>query len=332
MTAPAVPHPELEHAPVMLEEVIGALAPRAGCLYVDATFGGGGYAAAILDQAACRLLGIDRDADAVRRAQALVARFPGRLSVVHGRFGDLTAIAAAQQISGIDGIAFDLGVSSPQLDTAERGFSFRSDGPLDMRMDTSCGAPAAEAVNRLPEDALADLIWRFGEERFSRRIARAIVRARARAPIETTSQLADVVRSVLPRAADGIDPATRTFQALRIGVNDELGELERGLLAAEGLLVPGGRLVVVAFHSLEDGLVKNFLRQRSGGEPQASRHRPAANRPAPAPTFRLITRRPLRPSPPEVAANPRARSARLRVAERLAVPPSDVSHAKRRAA
>jgi 16S rRNA (cytosine1402-N4)-methyltransferase len=320
------------HTPVMLAEVLDALAPREGCVYVDATFGAGGYASAVLEAASCRVLGLDRDPDACRRAEALVARYAGRLTVAHGRFADLPAITAAREIVAIDGIAFDLGVSSTQLDTAERGFSFRFDGPLDMRMDSSGGATAAETVNKLAEDELADLIWRLGDERFARRIARAIVRARTAAPIERTGQLADIVRSVVPRAADGIDPATRTFQALRIYVNDEVNELERGLLAAEAMLVPGGRLVVVAFHSLEDRVVKSFLRHRSSGDPHASRHLPAAARHEPSPTFRLLTRRPLRPSPREVAANPRARSARLRAAERLAAPPADKAHAKRRAA
>ena len=307
------------HTPVMLAEVLEALAPRGDRLYVDATFGAGGYAAAVLDAAPCRVLGIDRDAQACRRAEAMVAGYAGRLTVIHGRFGDLPQLAAARSIGSIDGIAFDLGVSSMQLDTAERGFSFRFDGPLDMRMDPTQGAPAADAVNRLPEDELADLIWQLGDERFARRIAAAIVRARSAAPIQGTMRLAEIVRSVLPRAADGIDPATRTFQALRIRVNDELGELERGLAAAEALLVPGGRLVVVAFHSLEDRAVKTFLRRRSGGEPHVSRHLPTAS--PVAASFRLITRRPPRPSVREVAANPRARSARLRAAERTAAPP-----------
>lgn len=331
MSAPE-PHSPQQHTPVMLAEVLDALAPRPGRLYVDATFGAGGYAAAILDTAPCRVLGLDRDPDACRRAEAMVARYAGRLTVVHGRFGDLSAIAAARDIAAIDGIAFDLGVSSPQLDTSERGFSFRFDGPLDMRMDTTCGVPAADAVNRMPEDDLADLIWRLGDERFSRRIARAIVRARTVTRIDRTARLAEVIRSVLPRAADGIDPATRTFQALRIWVNDELGELERGLVAAEALLVSGGRLVVVAFHSLEDRLVKNFLRQRTGGEPRASRHLPGTADSEPPASFRLITRRPLRPSPRELADNPRSRSARLRAAERVVVAPNDAPNATRRAA
>ncbi len=320
------------HIPVMLAEVLEVLSPRAGRLYVDATFGAGGYAAAVLDAAPCRVLAIDRDAEACRRAEELVGRYGGRLTLVHGRFGDLCQLAAEQGVGGIDGIAFDLGVSSMQLDEAERGFSFRFDGPLDMRMDPSRGISAADAVNRLRQDELADVIREFGEERFARRIAAAIVRARGVAPILRTMRLAEIVRAVLPRAADGIDPATRTFQALRIYVNDELGELERGLAAAEALLVPGGRLVVIAFHSLEDRTVKTFLRRRSGAEPRLSRHLPAVPATAAAPSFRLITQRPLQPSAHEVAANPRARSARLRAAERTAAPPLDATDRKRRAA
>lgn len=320
------------HIPVMLAEVLEVLAPREGSLYVDATFGAGGYTAAVLDSAPCRVLAIDRDAEACRRADVLVGRYGGRLALVHGRFGDLCQLAAEQGVGGIDGIAFDLGVSSMQLDEAERGFSFRFDGPLDMRMDPSRGISAADAVNRLRPDELAGVIREFGEERFARRIAAAIVRARSAAPILRTMRLAEIIRSVLPRAADGIDPATRTFQALRIYVNDELGELERGLAAAEALLVPGGRLVVIAFHSLEDRTVKTFLRRRSGAGPHLSRHLPAARVTAAAPSFRLITQRPLQPTAREVAANPRARSARLRAAERTAAPPLDATDRKRRAA
>jgi 16S rRNA (cytosine1402-N4)-methyltransferase len=308
------------HVPVMLAEVIQALAPRECELYIDATFGAGGYAAAMLDAAACRVVGIDRDREACRRAEAIVNRYHGRLSVVHGRFGELSDLARRHGLGTIDGIAFDLGVSTPQLDEAERGFSFQRAGSLDMRMDTTAGVTAAYAVNRLPEQELANLIYALGEERASRRIAAAIVRARAEAPILDTQQLAEIVRSVLPRAADRLDPATRTFQALRIWVNDELGELDRGLIAAEGLLAPGGRLVVVAFHSLEDRKVKNFLKLRSQAPARASRHLPEIVTAAAQPSFRLITKRAVRPSAREVAQNPRARSARMRAAERTAAP------------
>jgi 16S rRNA (cytosine1402-N4)-methyltransferase len=306
----------MAHAPVMLREVVATLAPRPGALCLDATFGGGGYAAAILAQG-CTLYAIDRDPAAIARGAALAARHPGRLHLVHGRFGGLLDLLAERGVTGLDGIVFDLGVSSFQLDEAARGFSFRADGPLDMRMDDSAGRTAATLVNALPEAELAELLWRYGEERHSRRIARRIVAARAAAPILTTLQLAELVRASVPWDPSGIDGATRAFQALRIAVNDELGELERGLAAAAQLLTPGARLVVVAFHSLEDRLVKRFMAE-AAGRGGASRHDPAAlaARPEP-PRFRLVTPRALRPQPDEIAANPRARSARLRALARL---------------
>lgn len=321
----------LNHAPVMLAEVLAALAPRAGSLYVDATFGAGGYSTALLQAASCRVLAIDQDPAACARGEATAQRFPGRLRIVQGRFGDLLALCAQIGIEHVDGVTFDLGVSSPQLDDAARGFSFRFDGPLDMRMDPHAPMTASDAVNTLGEVELADILFQLGEERASRRIAAAIVRARAIAPVDTTLQLAEIVRAVLPRSRDGIDPATRTFQALRIWVNDELGELNRGLLAAEQLLAPGGRLVVVSFHSLEDRIVKTFLRTRSGPAPRPSRHLPEAPAAKEAATFRLVTSRPLRPSSQEIHSNPRARSARLRAAERTGAPcpttPQDVRRA-----
>ncbi len=263
------------HTPVMLPEVMEALAPRDGALYVDGTFGGGGYSEALLRSCDCRVFGIDRDPDAVRRGQDLAARFQGRLRVLEGRFGDMLDLVRGQGVTAVDGVALDLGVSSPQLDDPARGFSFRADGPLDMRMERQ-GPTAADLVNTLPERALADLIFELGEERHARRIAGAIVAARSQAPIETTLRLAEIVRAAVPRSADGIDPATRSFQALRIRVNDELDELDRGLSAAENLLASGGRLAAVSFHSLEDRRVKRFLRARSGGAARASRHAPAA--------------------------------------------------------
>jgi 16S rRNA (cytosine1402-N4)-methyltransferase len=305
---------------VLLAEVIEALAPRRGAAYIDATFGAGGYATALLEAAECRVFGIDRDPEACRRAETIVDRYGDRLAVAHGRFGELLALTAARALRQVDGIVFDLGVSSAQLETTERGFSFRSEGPLDMRMDPSEGATAADFVNRLPQEELADVLYKFGEERASRRIAAAIVHARAAAPILDTKRLADIVRGVLPRAVDGLDPATRTFQALRIWVNDELVELDRGLIAAERLLAPGGRLVVVAFHSLEDRVVKSFLKLRSGALPRGSRHRPEIALATAEPSFRLIHKRAVRPSAREIAQNPRARSARLRAAERTAAP------------
>lgn len=311
------------HTPVMLREVIAALAPRDGGIYVDGTFGAGGYAAAIAEAAETRVYGIDRDPAAVAAARGLVECYRGRLSVIEGRYGDMDRLLAGQGVDAADGVALDLGVSSMQLDTAERGFSFRHDAPLNMRMDDHGHPNAADVVNDMAEDDLAHIIWRYGEERGSRRVARAIAAARRERRIERTVELADIVRGAVgggAKAAGGIDPATRTFQALRIHVNDELGELQRGLCAAERLLTPGGRLAVVAFHSLEDRIVKDFLRERSGTQSRGPRHRPE---PADAhldPTFEPLFKGPCRPSPAECDANPRARSARLRAAARTAAP------------
>lgn len=310
------------HIPVMLKEVLAVLSPRDGGIYVDGTFGGGGYARAVLEAADCSVWGIDRDPDAVARGAELAKAYPGRLTVVGGRYGDMAAILAAAGLDAVDGIALDLGVSSMQIDDAERGFSFREDGPLDMRMDKA-GASAADAVNTLSEKALADIIYEYGEERAARRVAHAIVEARAAGPITRTAQLAAIVRRVVPKSRDGIDPATRTFQALRIYVNQELAELDRGLAAAETVLKAGGRLAVVSFHSLEDRRVKTFLRMRSEDRPRGSRHLPdAANDAMPAATFRLLGRRAAVPSDAEAAANARARSARLRAAKRTSAPAS----------
>ena len=308
------------HVPVMLEEVLASLQPRAGATYLDATFGGGGYAAAILGAADCTLWAIDRDPDAIARGAALAARHPGRLHLVHARFGDMVESLAERGVTELDGVVMDLGVSSFQLDEAERGFSFRADGPLDMRMGRE-GPSAAELVNTLPEDELVRIISEFGEERHARRVARNILRARAEAPIETTAQLAEIVRRSVPRDPSGIDGATRSFQGLRIAVNDELGEVERGLAAALDLLAPAGRLVVVAFHSLEDRLVKRAMAGASGRVGNASRHDPASLIGRPAPDFTLLTPRPLRPGDAECSANPRARSARLRAIQRLVPTP-----------
>jgi 16S rRNA (cytosine1402-N4)-methyltransferase len=308
-----------DHLPVLLDAVLAALMPVDGLVYVDGTFGAGGYSAALLAAAQCRVVGIDRDPAAVRGGAALAARHPGRLQVIEGRFGDMERLVGEVMPGPVIGVALDLGVSSMQLDGAERGFSFRLDGPLDMRMGDS-GRNAADLVADLSEDSLADLIRSLGEERFARRVARAIVAARQRGPIRRTGELAAIVRAAIPTREPGLDPATRTFQALRIAVNDELGELDRGLAGAERVLMPGGRLAVVAFHSLEDARVKNFLRQRSGAAAATSRHAPPSPA-APPPSFRLLTRRTVRPSANEIARNPRARSARLRAAERTAAPP-----------
>jgi len=305
------------HVPVMRDAALAALAPRDGGVYVDATFGAGGHARALLAAADCTVWALDRDPAAIARGAALTTEYPGRIHLVEGRFGELDSLLDARGVLPVDGVVFDLGVSSPQLDTAERGFSFRFDAPLDMRMGRD-GPTAAELVNELSKSELARVLRDYGEERKARRIARAIVAARAEQPIERTARLAEIVRAAAgPAKAHDIDPATRTFQALRIQVNDELGELARGLRAAERALKPGGRLVVVAFHSLEDRLVKQFLRRRGGELPRASRHSPEVGADdGPAPTFRLLRRGATKPDEAEAAANPRARSARLRAAER----------------
>jgi 16S rRNA (cytosine1402-N4)-methyltransferase len=306
----------MSHIPVMLEEVLDSLGPCNGKTYLDGTFGGGGYARKILEEADCTLWAIDRDPAALARGAALVAGFPGRLHLLEGSFGDMLNLLNAAGVTSLDGIVLDLGLSSFQIDDARRGFSFRMDGPLDMRM-SGRGPSAADLVAGLPEAELADTLFQFGEERLSRRIARAIVKARAEAPIATTAQLAAIIRGVVPPSRDGIDPATRSFQALRIRVNDELAEIERALSAAATLLNPGGRLVVVAFHSLEDRIVKRFFADAAGRAPSPSRHDPRGLAVSPAARFKLLTSRALRPRESEIAANPRARSARLRAMQRL---------------
>jgi 16S rRNA (cytosine1402-N4)-methyltransferase len=312
---------DARHIPVMVREVIAALQPRAGGRYLDGTFGAGGYSAAMLDSAACQVIALDRDPDAIAAGQALAEHYGERLRLIEGRFGDMNELLAAQGVDDVDGVTLDLGVSSMQLDEVHRGFSFRSSGPLDMRMERS-GPSAADLVNEADEAELADIIWRYGEERRSRRVARAIVEARRHKRIETTGELAEIVRrAVGPQGRDESDPATRTFQALRIAVNDELGELERGLLAAERVLAPGGRLAVVSFHSLEDRAVKDFVRSRAGRVPGPSRHLPPVE--SRTPELRDLTRKPMLPTATEIAANPRARSARLRIAEKIVTDPVD---------
>ena len=304
------------HIPVMREEVLDALAPRDGGAYVDGTFGLGGYTRAILAAADTMVWAIDRDPAAVAHGAGLAREVGGRLTLLQGRFGEMDVLLHAAGVRQVDGVVLDLGVSSPQLDDAARGFSFRFDGPLDMRMERS-GPTAAEIVNTMAEDELAELIGRLGEERRARRVARAIVEARAQAPITRTSELAAIIRRVVPQGGSRIDPATRTFMALRLHVNAELDELDAGLVAAETLLAPGGRLVVVSFHSLEDRRVKTFLQTRAGALPSGSRHLPPAA-PRRAPSFRLLHRGALKPGVAETGRNPRARSARLRTAERTA--------------
>ena len=299
----------MTHLSVMASEVVSALKPQAGDVFVDGTFGRGGYTRALLDSVACTVWAIDRDPEAVRAARDMAGNYNGRLQVIDGCFGRMDHLLAERGVNAVDGVTLDIGVSSPQFDNPERGFSFRFDGPLDMRMSAS-GTTAADLVNDMEEEDLANLIYRLGEERHSRRIAKAIVKAR---PITRTLQLAEVIRSVMRKSHDGIDPATRTFQALRIAVNEELDELERGLRAAERILKPGGRLAVVAFHSLEDRIVKEFVKERSQKGQSGSRHLPET-RQSREPSFVDVGR--CMPSQEEVKANPRARSARLRFATR----------------
>jgi 16S rRNA (cytosine1402-N4)-methyltransferase len=309
------------HIPVLLREVIASLAPHDGGTYIDGTYGAGGYTAAILAAGDTRVIAIDRDPSAVAAGQPEVEKAEGRLTLVRGEFAALDRIAADLSVAAVDGVVLDLGVSSMQLDTAERGFSFRLDGPLDMRM-AAAGPSAADVIAQASERELADIIFYLGEERRARGVARAVVAARRDGPITTTRALADIVARVVHGRPGDIHPATRTFQALRLYVNDELGQLAQGLAAAERILAPGGRLVVVSFHSLEDRIVKNFLSARSGAE-HGSRHLPETA-PAPA-TFERLTRRPLEADDAEVAVNPRSRSAKLRAAIRTSAPARQTS-------
>jgi 16S rRNA (cytosine1402-N4)-methyltransferase len=308
------------HVPVLISEVLEQLQPAAGETYIDGTFGAGGYSRAILETAPCRLIAIERDPNALAAGQEMVGEFGGRFTLVADTFSNMERAAAAAGVEKADGIVLDIGVSSMQLDDPERGFSFLRDGPLDMRMSQD-GPSAADVVNTAEEEDLANILFELGEERRSRAIARTIVKARADAPITTTKQLVEVVERVLGRArGDEKHSATRTFQALRIYVNDELGELERALAAAERLLKPEGRLLVVTFHSLEDRIVKHFLQERSGKVAGGSRYLPAPTGPAHAPSFRIVNARGFTPNKKETDANPRARSARLRVGHRTDAP------------
>jgi 16S rRNA (cytosine1402-N4)-methyltransferase len=310
------------HISVLAQEVVDALAVAPGETHVDGTFGAGGYTKAILDKGAARVFAFDRDPEAIQYGEALAAACGGRLTLVPERFSRMRQALAARGVDMVDGVALDIGVSSMQLDRAERGFSFQGDGPLDMRMAKN-GPSAADFVNHADEAEIADVLFHYGEEPRARRVARAIVAAR---PIERTGALAEVVRKALGHHK-GMkkDPATRTFQAIRIYVNEELEELEGGLDAAEQVLAPGGRLAVVTFHSLEDRIVKRFLKARSGALPAASRHLPARAKAGPAPTFEAVTR-PVRAGAAETDANPRARSATLRAARRTAAPAWGASH------
>ncbi|MGH1403676.1 MAG: 16S rRNA (cytosine(1402)-N(4))-methyltransferase RsmH [Alphaproteobacteria bacterium] len=309
--------PYVDHYPVMLPEVLDALLPRDGGVYVDGTFGAGGYSRAILDAADCHVYAIDRDPTTQGAVQALEKEYSGRFTFLQGCFGDVEALLSSAGVGKIDGFVVDIGVSSMQLDQAERGFSFRADGPLDMRMDCGGdGETAADIVNSYEEEDLANLIYEFGEERLSRRIARKIVALRQERPFETTAQLADCVRSVVPKKPkDKHDPATRTFQALRIAVNDELGELDRALASSVKVLREDGRVVVVSFHSLEDRRVKTFLKDKAEVA-SGSRHLPVLDQ-GYEPELRLYSRKAIKPSDKEIEENPRSRSARLRCGIRL---------------
>ncbi|HEX8445797.1 MAG TPA: 16S rRNA (cytosine(1402)-N(4))-methyltransferase RsmH [Sphingomonas sp.] len=309
MTGGAAPH-----IPVLLDAVIAGLAPVAGERHVDGTFGAGGYTRALL-AAGAQVIAFDRDPDAIAEGAPLVAEADGRLMLLHDRFGAMTAALAARDVDAVDGVTFDIGVSSMQLDRAERGFSFQADGPLDMRMSQE-GQTAAEFLNESDEAEIADVLYHYGDEPKSRRVARAIVAAR---PLTTTAELAAVVRRALGhRPHEKKDPATRTFQAIRIHLNRELDELRDGLAAAEAVLRPGGRLAVVSFHSTEDRIVKRFLKERSGATPAGSRHAPQAAA-ATEPSFARLSK-PIRADAAEIARNPRSRSATLRVAHRTAAP------------
>lgn len=304
------------HVSVLGREAVQWLAPKDGGVYVDATFGAGGYSRAILQTGGTRVIGIDRDRTAIAGGFDLVDGSDGRLELVEGRFSRLDDICAPRGFSHVDGVVMDVGVSSMQLDEAGRGFSFRLDGPLDMRMGYD-GPTVADVIAKASEADLADIIYIFGEERRSRAVARAIVATRKQAPVATTRALADIVASVVRAKPNEIHPATRTFQALRIFVNEELDELHLALAAAERVLKPGGRLVVVSFHSLEDRMVKNFMAER-GKIAGGSRHLPELAQAEPS--FRILTKRPVTPGDAEISANPRSRSAKLRAAERTSAP------------
>lgn len=309
----------MSHIPVMLDYVVDQLAPGPGDIILDGTFGGGGYTRALLEAADCKVIGVDRDPDALARSEQVKADYGDRFMMLGGCFGDMDDLIEKAGISGLDGVVLDLGVSSFQLDQGERGFSFMRDGPLDMRMARS-GPSAADVVNSLDESLIADIIFQLGEERDSRRIARRIVSVREDAAYETTLQLAEVIeKAVGGRKGKRTHPATKSFQALRMFVNDELGELARALIAAERVLKENGRLVIVTFHSLEDRMVKSFMADRSGKTDGASRFMPAPDAAGPAPSFEKV-KKISAPEKAEVEKNVRSRSSRLRSAIRTAAP------------
>ncbi len=303
------------HKPVMIDEAIASLMPKTGEIYVDGTFGAGGYSKAILESSDCKVIAIDRDEMVTRYAEVLKKKYSDRFVFVVGEFANMKSLLKDIGIREVDGVVLDIGVSSMQLDTKERGFSFSHDGPLDMRMG-NYGENAAYFINNAAQDEIADVIYNLGGERKSRAIAKAIVEARSVKPITRTTDLAEIIIKSVGRYKDTIHPATRTFQAIRIWVNDELKQLRMALEAAESMLRPGGRLVVVTFHSLEDAIVKNFFNERSGKDSGASRHLPVKKKVRES-TFSIINRKPKIPSEKEVANNPRARSAKLRAAIKL---------------
>ncbi len=306
------------HIPVLLDEAIASLSPRSDGVYLDGTFGAGGYARALLATRGARVIALDRDPDAIARGAAMVEASEGRLTLVKSRFGELDKAARGAGFEALDGVVLDIGVSSMQIDEAERGFSFRFDGPLDMRMEQT-GRSAADILNTADDSEIADILHFYGEERLARRITRAIVEDRQKAPFTTTRQLASLLERIIFTKPNQIHPATRTFQALRIAVNDELGELARALAAAEAVLKPGGMLAIVSFHSLEDRIVKQFFAERSGRGHARSRLLPGEPIP-PQPTFDLESGQPVTPTQAECDANPRARSARLRFGRRTSAP------------
>lgn len=319
MAAAAIPEPSAPHTPVLLRPLLAAVAPVHG-IWLDGTFGAGGYTRGLLDAGADHVIAVDRDPLAFELAAEWAAAYGDRITMQLGVFSKMDTYA-----TDLDGVVLDLGVSSMQLDLPERGFSFMRDGPLDMRMSQE-GPSAADLVNEATEQVLADILFHYGEERASRRIAKAIVRARNEAPITTTLQLAGLIESCLPRAKPGQShPATRSFQALRIAVNDEYGELYRGLMAAERALKPGGHLAVVTFHSVEDRMVKRFLTERSGSGGNPNRYAPETTRAAPQ--FTIEKRKAIGPDAQELKENPRSRSAKLRVATRTDAPPGEIDPA-----
>ncbi len=321
MPAQQLPQQAL-HQSVLLREVVAALSPSNDAVYLDATFGNGGYSRALLEKADCRVIAIDRDPDAIRRGQPMVDEFANRFSLFEGCFSNMAGLLGPE--IRLAGAAFDLGVCSTQFDQPERGFSFRTNGPLDMRMSKS-GDSAADVIMQADEEMLAQILWVYGEEKASRRIARAIVNARRYKPITTTSQLAAIIQEVMPAKRPGqIDPATRSFQALRIYINRELDELKEGLAAVEAMLKPSGILAVVSFHSLEDRIVKRFLAERSQAAAKPSRHMPeVASSP---PTFELLGRKAVAPGAREKTENSRSRSAKLRIARRTGAPTMENKH------